>query len=435
MNISDNKSVGKVHGFEWCLLVLHFVYYITLLWMYTVYIVDIYRYMGFVDDFNIRKAFFSPFVISASFLLLRNNGLPSYFLLNIIIALTVTPSLVIFSGSNLPFSFIAVTWVAFAILAIVARYSRLPRIRLKQINNNILLRCLAGVSLLFIASFFAFGGAAYLNFNLMRVYEFRREAAANLPGFFGYLMPNVSNAIVPLGIVLSLIYRKRILLMVFICCAVMIFSLTSHKTPLFMPIAIMLVYWFSQYKKAIDITMLALVAVVLIGGIDFYLQKTGIGGLSGLFGNMFVRRTLLIPPLLNWAYFDFFSVNPHFYWADSKFSLGMISSPYDLGIPNLIGREFIGHEETHANTGWIGSGMANAGYVGIALYSVLIGILLSLIDAYAKKLGYSLILATFLLSITGASQSSDFLTMLLTHGLFLKLLIVMLLQPARVWQN
>ena len=153
------------------------------------------------------------------------------------------------------------------------------------------------------------------------------------------------------------------------------------------------------------------------------------GGLSGLFGNLFVRRSLLVPSLLNWAYFDFFSVNPNTYWADSKLSLGMISSPYDLGIAELIGREFMGNEETHANTGWIGSGMANAGYVGIALYSVFLGLLLSLLDAYAKKLGYSLILAIFVLNVMTATQSADFTTMLLTHGLFALLLIVMLLQP------
>jgi len=177
MHSSNKKTEDKRHSFEWGLLVLHFVFYGLLLWVYTTYIVDIFGYAGFVDEFNIRKAIFSPFLITLAFLLLRNNGLPSYFFLNIIIALTVTTSLVIFSGSNLPILFIAVTWVSFAILAIVARYSRVSRIRLKHIhNNNVLLRWLAGISLLFIASIFAFGGGAYLNFDLMRVYEFRREA-------------------------------------------------------------------------------------------------------------------------------------------------------------------------------------------------------------------------------------------------------------------
>ena len=73
--------------------------------------------------------------------------------------------------------------------------------------------------------------------------------------------------------------------------------------------------------------------------------------------------------------------------------------------------------------------MANAGYVGIALYSVLIGLLLSLADAFAKKLGYAIVLAIFILIVMGATQSTDFTTMLLTHGVFASILIVMLLQP------
>jgi hypothetical protein len=133
---------------------------------------------------------------------------------------------------------------------------------------------------------------------------------------------------------------------------------------------------------------------------------------------------------LNWAYYDFFSVHPYTYWAESKFTLGLVASPYDLNIPYLIGREFFGDAEAHANTGWIGSGMANAGYFGIAFYSVLIGLLLSMLDAYAKKLGYSLLLAVFLISVMTATTSADLTTMLLTHGFLMLLLIVILLKPA-----
>lgn len=418
-------------GFEWRLLALHLIYFVLLLWVYTTYIVVIYGYAGFKDALNINKAIFSPCVITSSFLLLRNNRLPSYFLLNLIIATTVTTSLVIFSGSDLPILFIAVTWIAFAILAIVARFFRLPRIRSKHINNKVLLGWLACICLLFIASIFALGGGAYLNFDLTRVYDFRQEAADNLPGIFGYLMPSASKVIIPVGIVLSLLYRKWVLLIVFICCAIMIFALSSHKSPLFMPIVIILVYWFSQYKKALDLTLLSLVAVVLIGGIDFYLWQSGMGGLGGLFGSLFVRRALLVPSALNWAYLDFFSVNPYTYWAESKLSLGMISSAYDLDTAHLIGREVLGDAEIHANTGWIGSGMACAGYVGIALYSVLIGLLLSLIDAYAKKLGYSFVLAIFALSVMTATRSANFTSMLLSHGLFVQIIIMIFLQPSQ----
>jgi oligosaccharide repeat unit polymerase len=422
------RHSGLTNNFDLCLLALHLLYFVLLLWVYTTYVVVIYGYAGFHDAFNLNKAIFSPCVILAAFASLRNNGLPSYFFLNVIIALTVTPSLVIFSGSNLPVSFIAVTWIAFELLALAAILFRLRRIQAKHINTNALLYWLAGLSLLFIASIFAFGGGKFINFDPLLVYDFRRDAAANLPAIFGYLMPNFSQTIVPIGIVLSLLYKKWILLLVFVFCSVMIFALASQKAPLLIPIIVMFIYWFSRHPKALHFTLSALIGIVLVGGLDFYLSQSGVGGFTGLFGGMLVRRSILVPCLLNWSYYDFFSVHPYVYWAESKFTLGLVDSAYDVGIAELIGREVFG-KVMHANTGWIGSGMANAGYFGIALYSVLIGLFLSLLDAYAKKLGPSLVSALFLLSVIIATTGTDFTSMLLTHGLLVLMIIVILLRP------
>jgi hypothetical protein len=230
-------------------------------------------------------------------------------------------------------------------------------------------------------------------------------------------------------VVLCLLYRQWVLLLVFISCGVMLFASSSHKGPLFIPIAVIFVYWFSRHPKVSNLTMLALITVVVIGGLDFYLKQSGIGGLVGWFGSLAIYRSLFSPSLLNWVYLDFFSVNPYTYWADSKFSLGLVVSPYDLGIPYLIGREVFGDAGMSANTGWIGSGMANAGYFGVALYSVLIGLFLSLLDAYAKTLGNSMVSAVFLVPVMIVTTSIDLPSMLLTNGLFALLLIVILLRP------
>jgi hypothetical protein len=418
---------SKTYNFDWHLLALHIIYFVLLLWVYTTYFLDVYGYIyaGLGNALNINKAIFALFAIMAAFALLRNNGLPSYFFLNIIIA----PSFVIFSGSDLPYSFVIVIWNAFAILAMVARFFRLRRIRAKQINPITLLLWLAGLSLFFIASIIALGGDRFINFNLSLVYEFRRKAAAVLPGVYEYLMSNFSQAMVPLGIVLSLFYKKRGLLFVFIFCSIMIFALSSQKGALFIPIAVIFVYWFSRHPKVTNLTMLALSTVVLIGALDFYLRQSSVGGIVGWFSSLAIYRTLFGPSLLNRAYLDFFSVNPYCYWADSKFSVGLIVSPYNLGIPFLIGREVFGNADMCANTGWIGSGMAQAGYFGIALYSVLIGLFLSLLDAYAKKLGYSMAVAIFLIPVMVGTTSSDLSTMLLSNGLFALLLIVTLIKP------
>jgi len=191
-------------------------------------------------------------------------------------------------------------------------------------------------------------------------------------------------------------------------------------------------YWIAKHKNALKLALLSFILIVVFGGVDWHIKQSGVEGISGWFGFLFVERAIITPSWLNWGYYDFFTVNPHHYWAHSKISLGLVESNYDIRIDHLIGREFLGDEAIGANTGWIGSGMGQAGYFGVALYSVLFGLLLSLVDAYAKKLGRSLVLAIFFIPVVVIATSVDLTTVLLTNGLLLTLLIVVLLKKPLV---
>lgn len=437
MSVSDKTQYDRMqlkqrYGLEWSLLALHLIFFVLLLWVFTTYVVVIYAYMGvFYDSLNINKAIFSILFIMAAFALLRNNGNLSYYYLNFIIASTVAPSLVIFSGSDLPFSFAFITWSAFAIVAVVTKNSKLRPINVGNINGEILSRCFAVVSLIFIVSILAFGGGKFINFDFSLVYDFRQDVASNLPRIYAYLIPTVSKVIIPVGIVISLIHRQRILLIIFTVFNIILFGLSTHKTAILIPPAIIFAYWLAKRPKNANITLLVLIACLVISGVTYHLlNEYAIDDTWIWFGAIFVFRFLLLPSLLNWHHLEFFSTNPKFYWADSKFSLGIISSPYDLPMPFLISWQYVGIERMgSANTGWIGSGMGNAGYFGIILYSVLIGLFLSLIDAYANKYDKSFIFAIFLVPVLTATQSIDLTGMLLTQGLLVLLLIVVFLEP------
>jgi hypothetical protein len=56
----------------------------------------------------------------------------------------------------------------------VVRFVRIPRIKIKQIQDVVLLRAFALLGVLFIASIFALGGGQYFNINFARVYDFRK---------------------------------------------------------------------------------------------------------------------------------------------------------------------------------------------------------------------------------------------------------------------
>ena len=419
------------YRFEWRLLALHIIYFVALQCLFTKFIVIIYAYQGLlVDSLNIIKVMFSIFFIVTAFALLRKNELPSFFYLNLIIALIVTPSLVLFSGCDLPFSFALTTWFAFAIVAFVAQISKLHTFRTKHIKSKTLLHCFVVLSGLFILSIFALGGGKYINFDFSLVYDLRQEVADNLPHIYSYLMPSFSKVIIPLGIILSLIYKQRVMLLMLILCDIMIFALSTHKTPLFIPFAVIGAYWLSKYPKGVNVTIMFLIFGVIVSGFVYYLLPLGLNETWIWIGAIFTYRILLLPSLLNWQHLEFFSTNPYYYWADSKFTLGAVTSPYDFPMPFQVSLAYVGIERMgSANVGWIGSGVGNAGYLGIVLYSVLLGLFLSLIDAYGKKIDKSVMFAIFLIPVLTAVQSVDLTGMLLTQGLLVLFLIVIFLDP------
>jgi len=210
-------------------------------------------------------------------------------------------------------------------------------------------------------------------------------------------------------------------------CSVLLFALTAHKAPLFYPFIVLFVYWAAQSSKAVDWLLTAIFTILVISAVDFWLYANGKE--SMMLGSLFARRAILVPSLLNWFYLDWFSMHEKYYWAGSKFTFGLISPPDSLKMANLIGVEYFNKEEMSANTGWIGSGYANAGLLGVYLYSVLIGLFFSFLNAYGRKLGARMVIALFTLPVLTMLTSTDLPTMLLTHGLLIAMVLLMIIRP------
>src|SRR5690606_10441357 len=95
-----------------------------------------------------------------------------------------------------------------------------------------------------------FGGLRYFNLNIMRVYEFRGMSADEVPSIFGYIFSDVSNVLIPIALILSIRFKNYVTAFVVVCGAVFLFGMTHHKTVLFMPFIIVVIYMcFSYYKR------------------------------------------------------------------------------------------------------------------------------------------------------------------------------------------
>ena len=269
-------------------------------------------------------------------------------LLHLQFLLPILPMLVIYGAEDHSRLFIYQTFIAFMIIILVSSSLQIKVIRTLGFNFKTLHMMILFISLTIISSIIFFGGFNYFNLDFSLVYLFRDDAASNLPNFFGYLSPLTSKVLLPTTLLLALINNNKLYAMISIIGSVMIFGLTAHKGPLFYPIIILFIYYISKYKNVVYLLLSGYVTTIIISIIGL-LQ----GGLGIWIGGLLLRRAYFVPSQLNFAYYDFFS-NGHFlWWSESKISLGIVDSPYNIDSPHLIGREFFGNILTYSFLGLI----------------------------------------------------------------------------------
>ena len=111
--------------------------------------------------------------------------------------------------------------------------------------------------------------------------------------------------------------------------------------------------------------------------------------------------------------------------------MGLASNPYGgLAPPRVIGEVYFGSAATSANAGFVGSGFAQAGLVGSLIYAAGAGMVIAICDAYGRYLGPGLVAAAMIGQYAALITSTDFLTLFLTHGLLLALVLLALMKPA-----
>jgi hypothetical protein len=211
-------------------------------------------------------------------------------------------------------------------------------------------------------------------------------------------------------------------------CVVLLFGLTSHKAILIYPLLVIGLYVIASTPWCVAIFVGSLALLVNVS--SFFLSVTD-DPAAVFFASMAVRRGIILPAELTSTYLNWFLENPYLWWAESKLTLGALPSPYSVKIVNLIGLEFSGSLDMGANVGWIGSGYANAGPVGVLLYAVGIGLLIASLAAFAERLDARIVVAANAPLVVTVLYASDFVTSLLTHGILISLVVLSCVRPLR----
>ena len=344
--------------------------------------IEKWSYCGFQDEYSFEKVIITLATICILSLILPIAPKFSVISMHMALLLIIIPSLLLYACAGASNYFIWVTlcgFITFAIL-IKSKYRFLNKnrsqIAFPKIDiANIVLIVVVGI----IIAVYCKVGAKGINFNILQVYEYRSEIKSSFPKYLFYLVPWASKVMIPFCIVNGL-QRKRYFFSAFsIICGVLLFSLTGQKSTLLITFLIPIFYYLvKENKRKPQVTILAIVLILniaLIGSFFDFHQDYPFD--ITLIGTFFYRRVLLIPALLNSFYIETFGTSESFrYFSDKIPYLRDISKTQDMPISNIIGMIYFNSSDTSANTGWIGSGFAQAGYLGVILYSSLLAFFL-----------------------------------------------------------
>lgn len=272
----------------------------------------------------------------------------------------------------------------------------------------------------------AYGGLQRFNLNIFSVYDFRRSSALAMPAIFAYFFSGVAKVIAPMTIVLAIYFRSFPLAIIATVLIVLMFAMTHHKSFLFLPLIVSAIYLFLQSRQAVGYLAAGFIFIVLLSAVELFLISSGEGEGVAIYTSTVIRRIFFVPPLLDSTYVSFFFDAPKILWSTSRFGFGLAENPYDLTAPFLIGTDVFGREGMSANTGVIGSGFSHAGIVGVIIYSVLLGLIISSLNSFGKKIGHRLVFAASISILMSILTSTDLTTAVLTHGLLLLFVLLMI---------
>ncbi|MGI6555347.1 MAG: hypothetical protein ACOX2P_08385 [Bacillota bacterium] len=414
-NITIQKSTIKL-----TLLLLLFKVFLDLAYLYVVS--PVYAHSGFtisIQPLAVLESYILVFVIGI--VLPPTLKKASHFFLWMFAVSSLIPSLSFYamhSGSR------AFTYAMFFCFLCVLFVSKLPVIKMGTLREGLTIGISLCIIMVFVVllSMITKGGFSFFNLDLTKVYEFRRNAGALInTGIWGYLNTWAFKVINPAMIGWALWQKKYRLVIAFIALQVVFFGISSHKSVLFYPVLVLIVYFFYKQKHPLKYLTLGLIAVVIVSA-GFYFVFNNIWPAS-----LFIRRVFFVPAHLNFVYHDLFSEIGHVYLSNSVFS-SWIPYPFDYPPTLMVSYYMHGHYNTWANNGFLASGYMHFGYFGMFLFSIITGLFLWITDILITSrmplwLGITIIIAPFHSLFT----SSDLFTSMLTHGIIVALVLLLVI--------
>jgi hypothetical protein len=320
-----------------------------------------------------------------------------------------------------PITPVLATLIAISVSLVASRVTE-PLIALSVISNG--KRIAITLSLMAVGMFIGWsiysGAARQLNFDMSSVYEYRRDAGAILDtGLMAYTNSWAQKVFNPFLFCIALYHRKWSFVAGTLFIQLFFFAVTSHRSHLFLPVLCVLMW--GLYSRDISLTrVIVSVGFVFAAALLIVVQFE-----ADQFGAIVIRRALFVPSSATFSWFAYFSEYEKIVWTDRILS-GIAESKYTgVRIPYLLGDYYAPNKDVSFNNGLVSSGYSHAGFVGVVVYSVIIGYILGVAN-YLVRRGVPVWIAVAILAgpFRTAWADSDLFASLLTHGILIAIVLI-----------
>lgn len=390
---------------------------------YIFYVVPYFGYSGF----NLNVYFFQYLLSWCAFLMALiitpvEFSKPSDVIFMMVTATVVAPLTSMYGLSGRQFFPVGFSLLSFFYIWFVVNIKSLLPVGIPYVKNGervAVIFCLVFVFCIFLHYL---SSGVHLSLSILKVYDFR-ELNSDLAGggLFGYLN-SWAYEIFNIFLLAVCLMRKNFLwASVVVLVQIFFFAASQHKSVLFYPFLLLGFWWYFRRKNSLYIMPVAICIVLITSLLVFYFYN------NVIISSLFLRRVFFTPAQLSFEYYDFFSEHPKVFWGDSWW-MPFVQSPYSVTIPYIIGTA-LGRSDMGANNGFVSSGFAQAGVLGIFIYSSIIGLILRFVDKESIKLDVKWLGAgLFLIPLMTTWRSADLATSMMTHGLLLMIILLSLLR-------
>ncbi len=398
------------------LILYYFIYRVIIDFIYIKWVSPTFNYMELFTDIVSMKVVASYILMFfISLIIPKGNKKVSQIILQLHYIIMIIPLLSIYAMANLSTSFTLMVVACFSIQIILVKI--MPQFRLKKIKNGklilyIILGLMTGMTYIYLLNTQPINLEA-LNFT--NIYDIRAEQY--IPHLImKYLIVWQYRIINPTILVFFYIRKNYKGLILIISLQVLLYLMYPHKEVILAIGLLLLSLFITEKKYTFDkcyvflFSLLSIISTYLYAIFDYL-----------IFFAIFPVRMLNIPAKIKFEHFNFFSTNDKLHYSE-----GMIGKILGLNYPYSVSSGvLINPRGGNSNTGYIAYAYDNLGFTGMIIMSLIFVFILKLIDSLAVKENKGVIFTLFIYSIV-ILNDGDLLTMLLTGGLWLQILILFL---------